>query len=103
MTEELLQSMCQSSFMSTLEELNVQMTCNFETDEACLHLASLIDTASCLKKLDVSAQQGERKIQVVIEYAVSPNKGLIKIKDGDRVVCEIPTNKTDAQKIEIFA
>ena len=46
-------------------------TANFDSDGACMHLATLIDMAFYLKKLDISDQKGKRNVWVSIEYAVA--------------------------------
>ena len=48
MTEEVLLSLCQSGCMATLEEVNMTNVLNFDTDAACMHLATLVDKTSRL-------------------------------------------------------
>ena len=110
--------------MSTLKYVDIYGTANFESDAACMHLATLIDSALCLTRLDLEDREwlshehtqrrmyGKRQVLVSIEYAVpasddasadAPKQGLIQIKDEDdgKVICEVPTGKTESQKVDI--
>ena len=77
-----------------------------------MHLATLIDTAICLKKLRIRKQQGNREVRVSIEYAMAASgdahadaskQGCItvKAKRNDTVICMVPTAKTARQEVEI--
>ena len=46
--------------MATLEEVNMTNVLNFDTDAACMHLATLVDKASRLNKMDVNFHKGNR-------------------------------------------
>ena len=113
MTEEVLSCLCHSGSTATLQKLYLFYSANFDLAGACMHLATLIDTAICLKKLRIRLQQGKRRVLVDIEYAVAasgdahladaPKQGCItiKVKDDNRVICEVPTAKTASQEVEI--
>ena len=85
---------------------------NFDSDAACMHLATIIDTAICLKELKIYGQKGDREVRVSIEYAMAASgdahadaskQGCItvKAKRNDTVICEVPTAKTASQEVEI--
>ena len=87
----MLSTLCQSGSVATLESLNMHKTADFSTDEACMYLAQLIDTALALKELDISYQKkGTRSVKLIIEYAdvskstddkLVPKQGCIKVVD----------------------
>ena len=99
--------------MATLEDLNLHSSANFESDEACMFLARLVDTANALRDLDIRWQSGERKVKVCVRYAVDadladvkviPKPGCIKIVYEylqSLVICERATRRTKANKIKI--
>ena len=51
-TTEVFSSLCESGSVATLEILNMCEAANFDSDEACVALAQLIDKANALKKID---------------------------------------------------
>ena len=69
-TTELLSSLCQSSSVASLEDLNINGSADFDSDEACEYLAQLIDTALALKKLNIDGQDFDRYVKLNIDYAV---------------------------------
>ena len=54
---------------STLKELNLLYSTNFDSDESVRKLADILATASVLKKCDISGQRGNREIKIEVEYA----------------------------------
>ena len=95
-------SLCQSGSTDTLQKLDMSEA-NFDSDSACMHLATLIDKALCLKHLDISDQKGIRKVLVSIEYAVAASGDALALKQGsisvkeryceNKVICQVPTGK----------
>ena len=88
----------------------MQEAANFDSDEACEYLAQLIDSAKALKKIDISIQEGDRKVGVDLEYTVAAdpaddtivqNQGFIEVFEQYNVLCKRITQRTETNKVEI--
>ena len=109
----MFKSLCESGSVATLQDLYMYEAANFSSDESCQYLAQLIDTALALKKINISYQEGDRKVKLLIDYAivadpaddsVVPKQGYIKVvskDDESKVICERATQRTEANKVEI--
>ena len=109
-TTEVLSFLCQTSNVATLRDLDMQEAANFDSDEACEYLAQLIDSAKALKKIDISIQEGDRKVGVDLEYTVAAdpaddtivqNQGFIEVFEQYNVLCKRITQRTETNKVEI--
>ena len=85
--------MCSSSNLATLEELNLNSTAKFTTQEEYELLAELIDTAENLKKLKIKGQRGH-KVRIEIDYAILsdssnesivPKEGTVRIERNKKI------------------
>ena len=72
-TEEIFACLCRSDSLATLEELHLYEAVNFDSDAACMHLATLIDTAPVFKRMDISGRTGGRRVEVEKKGAVPAN------------------------------
>ena len=107
----MLSSLCESGSVASLQDLNMVDAANFSSDEGCQYLAQLIDTALALNKIDIRGQNGDRRVKVLVKYAivaepaddkVVPKQGSIKVRFGKKqVICERATQRTEANKVEI--
>ena len=73
------------------------MNAKFDSDQSCQLLAKLIDTAPSLQTINISHQEGERKVKVLIDYAVETDDG---IKQGSIKVFE---NRGDLKALKLYA
>ena len=66
---------------STLKELHLNNSTNFESVESAMKFADILASATFLKKCDISHQSsGKGHIGVFVEYANDYEKGLIKVR-----------------------
>ena len=83
LTVEMLSSLCESSCLATLEELDMCASNNYDSNEACSLLAQFIETATSLKKISIRGQRGERTVWLKITYAEEADgvfkQGCIKV------------------------
>ena len=78
-TEKFLTCIVESGVCSTLKELNLESTVDFDLDASVRKFAEILDIAPVLKKCNISAQRGKRKIWVEVEYATEELLGAIVI------------------------
>ena len=57
--------------VTTIEKVDFEWSANMDSDEACHSLIELADKSLSLKKVDLTYQQGKRKIGVSVVYASS--------------------------------
>ena len=54
--------------MQTLHTLHLYESCNFELVESCVALGEIVANAHSLSLIDISAQVGERHVEVHVTY-----------------------------------
>ena len=95
-TEKLLTRIAECSVCSTLQELNLNGSANFDSDKTVRKFADILATAPDLKKCSISYQEGNRKVKITVEYATEERMGAIVITDRNNK--EIHRRETDKQE-----
>ena len=96
---KLLNALCNSQSVQSLEVIDMSRSINFSSDEACTLLAELISKASNVKALVIHQQNFARATRQVIfdvTYATDDNKGKVKATDKNsyEVICEVEIERS---------
>ena len=95
--EKLVTRIAECGVCSTLKELNLEASANFNSDVSVSKFADILAIAPVLKECNISRQIAGRKVRISVEYATEGRKGAIVMRDK-KTKQEILRRETDKKE-----